>query len=244
MLPLWLTNGIHSLDFETTGPDPTTARIVSATLVEVGPQGVVAHREWLVNPGVEIPAEATAVHGITNERVQAEGVEPRAAVEDVASALAIAFKRGQAVCIFNAAYDLTVLHAEARRHRAALAVIGPIVDPMVIDRAMSKRSGKRTLEACAEFYGVKMEGAHTSIGDALCAARVLWKQAKQFSEVASQSLNELQTWQEVKHRQDVERFREWLQDEERRLAHELERRRAQFASTDVDWPMKRELQTR
>ena len=60
-------------DLETTGRDPRTALIVTATLVMVDEHGRAASSaEWLVDPGVPIPAEAAEVHGVTTERAQAE----------------------------------------------------------------------------------------------------------------------------------------------------------------------------
>ena len=38
---------------------------------------------WLVNPGIDIPAEASAIHGITTERAQAEGMDPAEAAEEI-----------------------------------------------------------------------------------------------------------------------------------------------------------------
>jgi len=48
---------------------------------------------------------------------------------------------------FNGSYDLTVLDRELGRHLSSdLTVTGPVVDPHIIDRALDRRRGKRTLE--------------------------------------------------------------------------------------------------
>jgi DNA polymerase-3 subunit epsilon len=112
----WLPEGrAYSFDTETTGIDPTECRIVSAHLLEVGPDGAVTRGSWLVNPGVEIPARAAAIHGITTEKVRAEGIEPATAVPLMARAIGEGWLRGLPLIVMNAGYDLTLLAAELAR---------------------------------------------------------------------------------------------------------------------------------
>ena len=162
-------------DLETTGVDTETARIVSAHVgVLDGVGDVVERLDWLVDPGVEIPAQATAVHGITTHRAQAEGRPAPAAVGEIVAALRTLLNRGIPIVAYNAPYDLTLLNREARRHGIApLSEPAPIVDPLVIDKAVDKyRRGKRTLEVTAGFYGVSLVGAHDAGADAIAAGRV------------------------------------------------------------------------
>ncbi|GDY61930.1 hypothetical protein SAV14893_013230 [Streptomyces avermitilis] len=72
----WHEQLLIGFDLETTGTDPREARIVTGAVIEVKGQEPVGRREWLADPGVEIPADAVAVHGITNERAAAEGGPP------------------------------------------------------------------------------------------------------------------------------------------------------------------------
>ena len=58
---------ILAIDLETTGTDPATARIVEIAIVPVDPPG--PPRDRRINPGVRIPPEATAVHGIADADV-------------------------------------------------------------------------------------------------------------------------------------------------------------------------------
>src|SRR5688572_30321416 len=60
-------------DLETTGIDVDTCRIVTAHVGVIGAGGeVVARREWLVDPGVEIPTAASLIHGVSTERARVE----------------------------------------------------------------------------------------------------------------------------------------------------------------------------
>ena len=61
----WHQELLIGFDLETTGTDPREARIVTGAVIEVKDESRIGHREWLADPGVEIPADAVAVHGIT-----------------------------------------------------------------------------------------------------------------------------------------------------------------------------------
>jgi DNA polymerase III epsilon subunit-like protein len=57
------------IDLETTGTDPKTNRIIEVSVLKLTPGGEADHRTRRVNPGVPIPPEATAVHGISDDDV-------------------------------------------------------------------------------------------------------------------------------------------------------------------------------
>ena len=162
-------------DLETTGIDVETSRIVSAHVgvLDAGGQ-VIEQHDWLADPGVEIPAQASAVHGITTERARAEGRPAPQVVAEIVAALEDLVARGIAITIYNAPYDLSLLHHEAVRHGVTpLHEPVPIIDPLVLDRAVDKyRKGKRTLEAAALVYGVSLTDAHDAGADAVAAGRI------------------------------------------------------------------------
>lgn len=56
-------------DLETTGVDTETAHVVQAAIVRYRAGIVLDRRQVLCNPGIPIPEEATAIHGITDEMV-------------------------------------------------------------------------------------------------------------------------------------------------------------------------------
>jgi len=191
--PGWHTGLIGSYDCETTGTDPFTSRLVSAAFVT----STGERHEFLVDPGVEIPAEAAAVHGISTEQARAHGTEPAAALDRIAALLAAHLAKGAPLVVFNAPFDLTLLEAELERHglralRDRVAAVAPIVDPLIIDRTMDRyRKGSRTLEAQCAHYGVTIENAHDACADAVAAMEVARAQAVRFPEVAEASLTDL-----------------------------------------------------
>jgi DNA polymerase-3 subunit epsilon len=179
----WHTGRLMAFDIETTGIDPEADRIVTAAVSFVGNSLPAEHLSWLVDPGVDIPAGATAVHGITTEHAQAEGRIPSEAVEEIITALATRLQEGVPIVAFNARFDLTILDREAHRHglRPLLDRVGGpegmlVVDPYVLDKHFDRfRRGKRTLGATCEHYRVTLDEAHAANADALAAARVAFR---------------------------------------------------------------------
>ena len=67
-------------DTETTGIDTRFSRIVTAYIGLLNSAGEVTEAaEWLINPGVEIPEAATAIHGISTAHARDHGQEPSGA---------------------------------------------------------------------------------------------------------------------------------------------------------------------
>ncbi|HEY3873078.1 MAG TPA: exonuclease domain-containing protein [Actinocrinis sp.] len=226
--PGWHTGLLGSFDTETTGTDPFAARLVSAAFVT----SAGGRREFLVDPGVEIPAEATAVHGISTEQARTLGARPQAALDEIAALLAGHLAAGAPLIVFNAPFDLTLLEAELARHgleplgRRAGA-IRPVVDPLLIDRTLDKyRKGSRTLEAQCAHYGVTIKNAHDACADAVAAMEVAKAQAAKFSELAEASLADLHDRQVV-----------WSEASERDYAA-YRARRGESHTPQVGWPVR------
>ncbi len=162
-------------DTETTGLDTRHARIVTSYVGVIGAAGetLEAH-SWLANPGVVIPDQAAAVHGITTEVAQRDGRPAGEVVAEVRSAIQGYLDQGLPVVAYNAAYDFSILYHESIRHGIEpLANPRPIIDPLVIDRKVDTyRKGKRTLQMAAAHYLVRLDDSHTADADAIAAGRV------------------------------------------------------------------------
>ncbi|WP_193613127.1 hypothetical protein [Nocardioides lijunqiniae] len=153
--PKWHDGTIVAFDTETTSVEPTTARIVTAAVVYLTPGERPRPIRYLIDPQVEIPTEAAAVHGWTNDRLEqtigrpgfaqrtlngvVSTIAAEAAVFEIAAHLAATIGRDQAVVVHNAPYDLTLLEHECGRHDIAPLSARPrglagVVDPMVIEK--------------------------------------------------------------------------------------------------------------
>jgi DNA polymerase III subunit epsilon len=192
--PSW-SKKLAVFDLETTGLDLETSRIVSACVATLGPNGEPEMiREWIVNPGIEIPEQAAAVHGITTEIAIRDGMEPKVAVLEMVELLR-ELQESMPLVAFNAPYDFTILHFEALRNGATPLVPKPVIDPLVLDKQeMKYRSGKRTLGVLCADYGVELLDAHNSTADAIAAGRLAQLQAKKFPnlDVTAQQLHDSQ----------------------------------------------------
>ena len=89
-------------DLETTGIDTDTSRIVSAYVGVVDAEGQPKGVSWLADPGIEIPVQASAVHGITTERARAEGRDAAEVVAEIVAVLRALLDQGVPIVIYNA----------------------------------------------------------------------------------------------------------------------------------------------
>lgn len=194
----WPDGYLASYDCETTGIDVETDRIVTATLIVPGRDPA----QWLADPGIDIPVGASNLHGVTTEIARAKGAPAALVVDSIADALADELATRSVIVIMNAPYDLTILDRECRRHglptladRLDGAPIGPIVDPLVLDRAADKyRKGKRDLEALCAEYGVDLTEAHTSAADAQAALEVALRIADRYPQLRV-AAEQVHVWQ-------------------------------------------------
>jgi DNA polymerase-3 subunit epsilon len=154
------------LDLETTGTDPQKDRIVEVGVLKIAPDGRQERRTWRINPGMPIPAEATAIHGISDADVAAA---PR--FEQVVDEL-LALLAGCDLCGFNLKrFDLRLLHVECGRAGRVLSLENrAIIDAMEIFH----RYEPRDLAAAVRFYlGREHKGAHSAAADIEATAEVL-----------------------------------------------------------------------
>lgn len=191
----WHHAPLASLDFETTGIDPQSDRVLSYALL--GDQG----RDvcGLIDPGVEIPAESAAVHGLTAEAL-AGAPSPVDAIARVVAWVQDLAERQVGLVVFNAAYDLTMLRAEAARwglpqpdwHQLL------VVDPFIIDWGIQRGGlGPRRLTDVAAYYGVPLDQAHDASADAVAARAIAYEIGKRHPVVAAGTLDELQQHQQA-----------------------------------------------
>lgn len=185
----WFDGPLAAFDTETTGVDVERDRIVSAALVIQDSADAPAHAQtWLVNPGVPVPREATAVHGLTDAYLRIHGRPPALMVAQMAFALASQAERGIPLVVMNAPFDLTLLDRELRRHqRATLADYVStrplcVLDPWVLDKHVDRyRKGRRTLADLCTHYDVELAGAHEAAADATAALAVVRAVGRRFA---------------------------------------------------------------
>lgn len=210
----WAKRPIAVFDLETTGLDHKTSRIVTACAALLNPDGSLSGSdvEWLANPGIPIPAEATAVHGITDEIAQSQGKELGEVVASIVETLGRYFSAGIPVVAYNAPYDFTIL----RQHAEDFGIEwpsdpSPILDPLVLDKKLVQfRKGKRKLEIVAGYYDVKLEDAHNATADAIAAGHIAQAMGLRFPNELNIPLAELHAKQILWSREQDESFAKFM----------------------------------
>ncbi|MFH9013392.1 3'-5' exonuclease [Streptomyces sp. NPDC017943] len=231
----WHRELLIGFDLETTGTDPREARIVTGAVIEVRGGEPGGRREWLADPGVPIPEDAVAVHGISSERAAAEGRPADRVADALADVLTSYWKAGVPVVAYNATFDLTLLSAELRRHglpslreRLGGADPAPVIDPYTIDRRVDRyRRGKRNLEAVCAEYGVVLDAAHDALADALAAARLAGAIADRHPKIAMLGPADL-------HHRQIEWHAQWAAD----FQDFLRAKGDPAARVDGAWPLR------
>lgn len=175
-------------DAETTGIDVHEDRIVQWFMATANAEGNLLDTwQWFLNPGIEIPEEATAVHGLSNEWLSENGQDPKEALNEIRL---IFLENIDLIHVaFNMAFDLSILDAEFKRHHVSenfghyMRDKARLVDAIVIDRHHDKyRRGKRTLAAQADHYGVDYDAdsLHDARVDVALTAKVTVKVLEKF----------------------------------------------------------------
>ena len=220
----WPDRPICAFDLETTDRDPRNARIVTACVATFDGDRIDT-RSGLLDPGIAIPEETTAIHGITTAHARAEGLDYLEGYKQIRQAVSDAWARGQIVVAFNASYDLTVLDSEGRRLGLTGLDIGTVVDPYVIDREMDRsRPGRRTLQAVCEAYGMSLPNPHEAEADALAAGHLTRALVARFPELAEL---DIMADQAAWHAERQRSFAEYL----RGLGREV-------VDVDESWPVR------
>lgn len=183
----WEDIPVVVIDFETTGRDPETDRVIEIGLVTFIKGKLQQRESLLVNPGIPVPEESRAVHGITDEEL--------AGAPDFGTVMprVLGLLQGKLPVAYNANFDRSFLLAELRRAAPEGMTPGDMppaardevvwVDPLVWAREILKELQSRRLSDVAKHLGIPLEQAHRAAGDAEATGRVLMSLAPQMPRV-------------------------------------------------------------
>ena len=172
-MKLNLQRPIVFFDLETTGVQITRDRIVEISILKISPDGERETKTRRINPEMPIPAEASAVHGITDA-----DVADCPTFAQVARSL-YAWLEGCDIAGFNSnRFDVPMLVEEFLR--AGVAV--DFDDRHFVDvQTIFHKMERRTLEAAYKFYCDKtLENAHSAEADTLATFEVLEAQLDRY----------------------------------------------------------------
>jgi len=175
-LQLALERPLIVFDIESTGVNARQDRIIELAAVKVMPDGTEEEKCWLLNPGVPIPPETSAIHGITDDIVKDCPV-----FADVIDEVE-AFFADSDLCGFNCdRFDVPCLEeAFAREGRNFNASARRSVD---VQRIYHRRE-PRDLTAAVRFYCDRDHaGAHGAEADARATLDVLKGQLVRYADL-------------------------------------------------------------
>lgn len=185
-------------DLETTGINIAKDRIVEISMLKVFPNGNKESKTWLVNPEIEIPKEASAIHGITNEQVVSEPTFKELASQ-VSELIA-----GCDLAGFNSnRFDIPLLAEEMLR----AGVDFDMNDRVAVDvQVIFHKKEQRTLGAAYKFYCDKdLENAHSAEADTNATYEILKAQLDKYEDLEN-DVNFLNTYSAHKKRADFAGF--------------------------------------
>lgn len=191
-MKLNLKRPIIFFDLETTGVDPSKDRIVEISMVKIMPDGEEITKTRKLNPGMPIPPESTAIHGITDEDVKDCPTFPQ-----VARSLE-QFTQGCDFGGFNSnRFDLPVLVEEFMR--AGVDVDFKRRKFIDVQNIFHKKE-QRTLVAAYKFYCDRdLTDAHSAEADTLATYEVLKAQLERYDDL----VNDVDALAEFSTRGDV-----------------------------------------
>lgn len=203
---LKLKRPIVFFDLETTGINIAKDRIVEISMLKVYPNGNKESKTWLVNPVIEIPKEASDIHGITNEKVANEPIFNELALE------VNEMIKGCDLAGFNSnRFDIPLLAEEMLRAEVDF----DMNDRVAIDvQVIYHKKEERTLSAGYKFYcGEDMKNAHSAEADTNATYEILKAQLDKYDDLENniQFLNKYSTF---KKRADFAGFIMFNDDDE------------------------------
>jgi DNA polymerase-3 subunit epsilon len=186
-MKLSLVRPLVFFDLETTGTDFVADRIVQISVLKVFPDHAEESRTRLINPGIPIPEEASAVHGITDDDVR-----DQPPFRSLARGL-FDFLSGSDLAGYNSNnFDIPFLVEEFARCGMEFPQDGTkLIDVYTIFR----RKEERTLTAAYKFYCDKvLEKAHNAEVDVRATFEVFKGQLNRYIDLGSASLAELHAY--------------------------------------------------
>jgi DNA polymerase-3 subunit epsilon len=175
-MELKLTRPICFFDLETTGIDVARDRIVEIAILKIFPNGNKESKTWLVNPTIPIPAQTTAVHGITDEKV---ANEPTFAA--LSSTIYNMIKDSDLAGFNSDRFDIPLLAEEMLRADVDFDMKNRVsVDVQTIFH----KKEERTLSAGYKFYcGENLENAHSAEADTTATYEILKAQLDRYPDL-------------------------------------------------------------
>jgi DNA polymerase-3 subunit epsilon len=175
-MELKLNKPICFFDLETTGIEVAKDRIVEISILKVFPNGNKESKTWLVNPTIPIPAQATEVHHITNEKVANEPT-----FKELAPQIYAMIKDSDLAGYNSDRFDIPLLAEELLR----ASIDFDMKNRVAVDvQTIFHKKEERTLSAAYKFYcNSSLENAHSAAADTNATYEILKAQLDRYEDL-------------------------------------------------------------
>ena len=162
------------LDFESTGLNTATARIIEIGAVRLENGTVTAEFEELIDPGEPLPPKITEITHITDSMLSGK---PRAA--EMLPKL-MEFIGDCPIAAHNSRFDGALLHSELRR--LGMDYDNPVMDTLTYARKLYPQLKSFRLSALCKHLHVSLKNAHRAVHDATATAWCLQRMLEETRE--------------------------------------------------------------
>lgn len=172
-------------DTEATGLRPSVDdEMIQLAGVRIAKQKLLPnnHFDQFANPGREIPAKSTLIHGITDSMV-IDALPPSQVLQQFS-----AYCKNSVLVAHCAAFDMALIgryqNSEIIRFEC------PILDTMLLAYATDPSHLDLSLDTVAERFGIEIKGRHTALGDALATAEIFLTMLDPLEEIGIYTLEQ------------------------------------------------------
>ena len=165
LLPFLELDEYISFDLETTGLNPDKDQITEIAACRFVNGEFTEEYTTLINPGIPIPKNITALTGISNKMV-----EESPSINDVLPKF-LEFVGSTPLVAQNINFDYSFITKNLSTERSPL-LDNPLYDTLSLARGFIYFHNSFNLGSLCDYYGIKIENAHRAGADALCTGKL------------------------------------------------------------------------
>ena len=165
LLPLLELDDFISFDLETTGLNPDKDKITEIAACRFINGEFTEEFTTLINPGIPIPKNITALTGITNKMV-----EDAPSINDALPDF-MKFIGSTPLVAQNINFDYNFINKNLQGSNSPFSEI-PLYDTLSLARGFIYFYNSFSLGSLCDYYGIKIENAHRASADALCTGKL------------------------------------------------------------------------
>lgn len=165
-----IKENFFALDFETTGLDPDNDKVVEICAVHFKNGKIVEKYNTLVNPGVNIPVDASIIHNITDDMV-VDAPNELEAFQNLCNFLGDAVNGNGYICAHNSSFDIAFLKTAMLDFGISINVLH--IDTLGLSEELVHDIYNHKLKTMAEYFNINSYSSHRAFNDAEVVGNLL-----------------------------------------------------------------------